>query len=49
MVYILSLILEEHFKSNFILYLRYEPALEPKNVVFGVFLLQSPTPAPAHI
>ena len=39
MVYILSLILEEHFKSNFILYLRYEPALEPKNVVFGVFLL----------
>ena len=38
MVYILNLTLEEHFKPNFIFYLRYEPALEPENIVFVVFL-----------
>ena len=49
MVYILNLTLEEYFKPNFMFYLRYEPALEPKNIVFGVFFNSSPTLAPAHI
>jgi len=39
MVYILNLTLEEHFKPNFIFYLRYEPALEPENIVFVVFFI----------
>ena len=40
MVYILSSTLEEHFKPIFIFYLRYEPALEPKNIVFVLFFIE---------